>query len=62
MQLLRDGKMPAIKLLWAMASVLCQRQRELTHVLSDLVEDPADEMVREHEALSQLLRTNVTWN
>ena len=45
-----------------MASVLCQRQRELTHVLSDLVEDPADEMVREHEALSQLLRTNVTWN
>ncbi len=62
MQLLRDGKMPAIKLLWAMASVLCQRQRELTHVLSDLVEDPIEESIREHEALSQLLRTNVTWN
>ena len=62
LQLLRDGKMPAIKLLWAMASVLCQRQRELTHVLSDLVEGPEDETVREYEALSQLLRTNVTWN
>ena len=47
MQLLRDGQMPAIKLLWAMASVLCQRQRELTQVLSDLVEAPDDEAVRE---------------
>jgi CRP/FNR family cyclic AMP-dependent transcriptional regulator len=62
MQLLREGRMPAIKLLWAMASVLCQRQRELTHILSDLVEGPEDEMVREYEVLSQLLRTNVTWN
>ena len=62
MQLLRDGQMPAIKLLWAMASVLCQRQRELTQVLSDLVEAPDEESVREYEALSQLLRTNVTWN
>ena len=62
MQLLRDAQMPAIKLLWAMASVLCQRQRELTQVLSDLVETPDEEAVREHEALSQLLRTNVTWN
>ena len=62
MQLLRDGQMPAIKLLWAMSSVLCQRQRELTQVLSDLVEGPEDETVREYEILSQLLRTNVTWN
>ena len=62
MQLLRDAQMPAIKLLWAMSSVLCQRQRELTHVLSDLVEAPDEESVREYEVLSQLLRTNITWN
>lgn len=62
LQLLRDREMHAIKLLWAMSSVLAQRQRELTLVLSDLVEAPEDDMVREYELLSQLLRSNVTWN
>ena len=62
LQLLRDHSMPAIKLLWAMSVVLCQRQRELTMVLSDLVEAPEDEMVRDVEMLSQLLKSNVTWN
>ncbi len=62
LQLLRDQSMPAIKLLWAMSVVLCQRQRELTSVLSDLVEGPEDETVRDVEMLSQLLKSNVTWN
>ncbi len=62
LQLLRDREMHAIKLLWAMSSVLAQRQRELTMVLSDLVEGPEDEFVRDHELLTQLLRSNVTWN
>ena len=62
LQLLRDRSMSAIKLLWAMSVVLCQRQRELTMVLSDLVEGPDDESVRDFEMLSQLLRSNVTWN
>ena len=53
--------LPAVKLLWAMASVLCQRQRELTHALADLVEEP-DDSVRDFEMLGQLLRANITWN
>lgn len=62
LQLLRDRAMSAIKLLWAMSVVLCQRQRELTMVLSDLVEGPEDETIRDAEMLSQLLKSNVTWN
>lgn len=61
LDLLRAGSMPAVKLLWAMASLLCRRQRELTHALADLVESP-DETVRDFEMLGQLLRANVTWN
>jgi CRP/FNR family cyclic AMP-dependent transcriptional regulator len=61
LQLLREGAIPAVKLLWAMSTVLCQRQRELTLVLADLVEAPDDD-VRDFEMLGQLLRTNVTWN
>jgi CRP-like cAMP-binding protein len=61
LQLLRDRSLPAVKLLWAMSGVLCQRQRQLTAVLSDLVESPEDE-VRDFEMLGQLLRTNVTWH
>jgi len=61
LQMLRAGKQPAVKLLWAMSSVLCQRQRQLTMVLADLVESPDDD-VRGFEMLGQLLRANVTWN
>jgi CRP/FNR family cyclic AMP-dependent transcriptional regulator len=62
LQMLRDREMPAIKLLWAMSTVLCRRQRELTLVLSDLVEVTDEDTVREYEILSQLLRSNVTWH
>ena len=61
LQMLRAGQQPAVKLLWAMSLVLCQRQRQLTMVLADLVESP-DEDVRDFEMLGQLLRSNVTWN
>ena len=62
LQMLQNKEMSAIKLLWALSTVLCQRQRELTLVLSDLVEVPDEDTVREYELLSQLLRANVTWN
>lgn len=62
MRLMREGHLGATKLLWAMSSQLCQRQRDLTYVLSDLVEIPTEENAREFEVLTQLLRTNVTWN
>jgi len=62
LRLMSDGNVAAAKLLWAMSSQLCQRQRELTYVLSDLVEIPTQENTREYEILTQLLRTNVTWN
>ena len=61
LSLLREREVSAVKLLWAMSSVLCQRQRELTHALADLVEAPDDD-VRDFEVLGQLLRSNVTWN
>ena len=61
LDLLRARSLPAVKLLWAMSSVLCRRQRELTHALSDLVEAPGED-VRDFEMLGQLLRSNVTWN
>ena len=62
LNLLRGRELPAVKLLWAISAVLCQRQRQLTMLLSDLVEVPDEETVREYEILSQLLRSNVTWN
>lgn len=62
MQMLRDKSMPAIKLLWAMSSLLCVRQRDLTHVLADLVEVPMQQKDPEYLALNELLRTHVTWN
>ena len=62
LRLMNESNMGATKLLWAMSSQLCQRQRDLTYVLSDLVELPNEENAREFEVLTQLLRTNVTWN
>jgi CRP-like cAMP-binding protein len=60
--LMNEGNRSAAKLLWAMSSELCRRQRDLTYVLSDLVEIPNEQNMREYEVLTQLLRTNVTWN
>ncbi len=62
LQLLRAGSMPAVKLLWAMASVLAQRQRELTLALADLAEVAQEDEPRDVEFLSQLFKTQVTWN
>lgn len=62
MQMLREKSMPAIKLLWAMSSMLCVRQRDLTHVLADLVEVPMQKKDPEYMVLNELLRTHVTWN
>jgi CRP/FNR family cyclic AMP-dependent transcriptional regulator len=62
LELMRAANMPAIKLLWAMSSQLCGRQRDLTYVLSDLVEIPNQEIIKDTEVLTKLLRTNMTWN
>jgi len=62
LRLMNEGNDSAAKLLWAMSSQLCKRQRDLTYVLSDLVDIPNEENLREYEVLTQLLRTNVTWN
>ncbi len=62
LSLMDEGNRCAAKLLWAMSSQLCQRQRDLTYVLSDLVDLPSDETAQEFEVLTQLLRTSVTWN
>ncbi len=37
-RLLRENHPAAVKVLWATAAVLCRRQRELTYILTDLVE------------------------
>jgi len=62
LKLMGEGNQAATKLLWSMSGQLCQRQRDLTYVLSDLVEVPSATNTREFEVLTQLLRTNVTWN
>jgi CRP-like cAMP-binding protein len=62
LRLMGEGHVPATKLLWAMSGQLCRRQRDLTYVLSDLVDLPNEDNTREFEVLTQLLRTNVTWN
>jgi len=45
-----------------MASVLAQRQRELTLALADLAEVAQEDEPRDVEFLSQLFKTQVTWN
>ena len=61
-RLTTEGNPLAGKLMSAIASVLCDRQRQLTHLLLDLVEVDDVELGPEYEALAQLLRNNVTWN
>ncbi len=51
------GNPAATKLLWGLASVLCQRQRQLTGLLLDLVEAPEHDPELELKALALLLRT-----
>jgi CRP-like cAMP-binding protein len=64
-----DANHPAAnRLLRAMAGVLCQRQRELTYILQDLVDDPGpqprygkDNIARyDTEALASLLKAALT--
>ena len=49
---LESGSLSAYKILHQMARVLCQRQRELTLILSEIVDDPAPSSV---ELMSQTL-------
>ena len=67
-QLLEINHPAATRLLRAMAGVLCQRQRELTYILQDLVDDPGpqprynpDNIARyDTEALASLLKAALT--
>ena len=59
--LLESGKLSAYKLVWEMAKVLCQRQRELTQVLADIVDDPGPSSRPDRATLVSLLWTPPVW-
>lgn len=56
-RLVAGGGPAATRLLLTMAEVVCARQRELTHVLADMVDDPGLESDELHNALSVIWRT-----
>lgn len=58
-QLSVAGHPAATRLLWGLASVMCQRQRQLTQLLVDLVETPQAESDIELRALAMLLHTRL---
>jgi CRP-like cAMP-binding protein len=53
--LLEDETRIGARVVLAMARVLCQRQRELTAILTDLVDDPETAAPGPHEMMSVLL-------
>jgi CRP-like cAMP-binding protein len=58
---LEAGDPIATQLLRAMAAALCARQRELTWLLQEMV-DFKEESDRTDDAITQLLRRQVTWH
>ncbi len=52
----------ATRLLKAMASVICGRQRELTCILQDIVDFQEPTTVVNHPDLAQALQRHMTWN
>lgn len=53
------GHPAAVKLLWGLASIMCQRQRQLTQLLLDLVDEPRSTDDLELRALALLLRSRL---
>ena len=50
------------RLLRSMSRVICQRQRELTYVMQDLVDFEREPVSPEEQAMSQMFMRHVTWN
>lgn len=61
-RLLADEPELGVALLRGMARVLCQRQRELTVVLQDMVDFERAPTSPEEEALNRAVLRHVTWN
>lgn len=61
---LAEGDACAVGLLRGMAGVICRRQRQLTSVLSDLLEFEAEDDTPDpvQTAMSTLLRPSLTWH
>jgi CRP-like cAMP-binding protein len=60
--MLRSNNPIVIKVLWAMAGVLCKRQRELTYILQELVDDPGPQQVSDPTAMADLLQASFRLN
>jgi CRP/FNR family cyclic AMP-dependent transcriptional regulator len=52
----------AMRLLRAMAGVICRRQRELTSILQDIVDFQEPANVIDHPELAEALQRHMTWN
>ncbi len=59
--LLEDNRLSAYKLVRAMSRVLCQRQREVTQILADIVDDTENAARPEPRSVASLLWTPPVW-
>jgi len=60
-QLLETERLSAFKLVHAMSKVLCQRQREVTQILADIVDDPVGRPEATPESVVSLLWSPAVW-
>ena len=60
--MLRSNHATATKVLWAMAGVLCKRQRELTYILQELVDDPGPRPSPDPTTMANLLEASFRLN
>ena len=60
--LLAEHDPMATRLLRAMASLICKRQRELTSILQDIVDFQEPTTVVNHPDLADALQRHMTWN
>jgi CRP-like cAMP-binding protein len=61
-KMLRSNNPIVTKVLWAMAGVLCKRQRELTYILQELVDDPGPSSASSPEVMANLLQASFRLN
>ena len=59
--LLAAERLSAFKLVHAMSKVLCQRQREVTQILADIVDDPVGREDARAESVVSLLWSPPVW-
>ena len=60
--MLRTNHPTATKMLWAMAGVLCQRQRELTYILQEVVDDPGPRPKTDPTTMANLIEAGFRLN